>query len=84
MLDRLAFLQNIESKEFKGKIFGFNSLIALCRKVCSDQIAIRFGEHASMTLLFSFCLQGQGHPSQRRKRVVEKVWRWGGQRLKVR
>jgi hypothetical protein len=34
--------------------------------------ADRFGGHASMSPLFAFCIQGQGHASQERERELWK------------
>jgi hypothetical protein len=35
--------------------------------------ADRFGGRASMSLLFAFCIQGQGHASQEQERGCGKV-----------
>jgi hypothetical protein len=62
--DLAVKIQNLENKGFIGKLFGINRLRAIRAMRSVLATAVRFGERASMTLLFSFHIHGQGYASQ--------------------
>jgi hypothetical protein len=68
---RARFGQNLGFKELTSKIFEINEL-DMSSSVPSE-FGARFLCGASMTLLFSFHVLGQGYPSQRKNKVVEKT-----------
>jgi hypothetical protein len=78
MADRPPFSQNIESKDFKGNIFRIIELDAIRMESGAITTAVHFWKAASMTLLFSFCIQGQGYASQRLKKSCGKRGVCGG------
>lgn len=66
--------QNIESMELRAKIFGISKLSANSSDIRSLTTMVRFGQHVSMTVLFSFCVLGQGYASQRSEKNCGKGW----------